>query len=393
MDRSDAPNIAPNIAPHNGLLSLLGLRSRRRARADLIAALNDVAAAVSSTISLDTVLDTVVDRAKQITNTDKAALVLTYEGVDELDEETLVVRGSRTEHPQDWWEGRLPEIASRVFKAGETYLYLDRTQGAWLLGAPIRIKDRPVGLLLAINSRDRRFDEEQVGFLAILGAFAATAIENARLAEESKYVLLASERDRIAREMHDGIAQSLFSVALGLELCRKQVTRDPSVVASRLEELQVSVDESRSELRRFIYDLRPIKLQELGLVGAIEYWVHELTTGKPIRTSVQISGQARSLRPSTEAALYGVAKEAVGNVMKHAGATAFEVRIEYGPEGVTVTIVDDGRGFDVDEMGGMQRSSGLGLRSMSERMAHENGEVEVRSVPGGGTCVEVRVRG
>ncbi len=157
--------------------------------------LNDVAAAVSSTISLDEVLDT----------------------------GTLVVRGSRSEHLQEWWATRLPAIAQEAFRRGDTHLELDREHGAWLLGAPIRIKDRPVGLLLVINSRDRRFSEGQVDFLAILGAFAAAAIENARLAEESKYVLLASERDRIAREMHDGIAQSLFSVALGLELCRKQV--------------------------------------------------------------------------------------------------------------------------------------------------------------------------
>lgn len=383
----------PTITPRRGIRSLFSLRSRRRAQTDLIAALNDVAAAVSSTTTLDTLLDTIVERSKSITDTDKAALALTYDESDQIDVETLVVRGSRAEHPQEWWSDRLPSIASTIFSTGRTHIELDREQSAWLLGAPIRIKDRPVGLLLAINSRDRRFNEEQVDFLAILGAFAATAIENARLAEESRYVLLASERDRIAREMHDGIAQSLFSVALGLELCRKQILRDPMTVAGRLEELQEAVDVSRSELRRFIYDLRPIKLQELGLIGAIEYWIHQVTTGKPVRCHINVTGTHRRLRPATEAALYGVAKEAISNIMKHAMATRFEVAIDYLSDTVRLIIIDDGCGFDVEAVRGDGGLEGIGLRSIGERMSREGGTVDIRSVPQGGTRIEVTVRG
>ncbi|MDP2181732.1 MAG: GAF domain-containing sensor histidine kinase [Actinomycetota bacterium] len=360
----------------------------------MIAALNDVAAAVSSSVSLEDVLETIVDRAKWITNTEKATLVLTEEHSTELDQETMVVKGSRDEHPQEWWEAQLEDIAADVFSTGETCLALNKENDAWLLCAPIRVKDRPVGLLGAINSRAHPFTEDHIDFLAILAAFAATTIENSRLAEQTKYVLLASERDRIAREMHDGISQSLFSVALGLEVCKKQIYRDPNSVAERLNELQESVDLSRSELRRFIYDLRPVKLQELGLVGAVEYWIHEVTAGERVEGKVVIEGERRHMGPSAEACLYRVAKESVSNVVKHANAQSVLVHVLYTCEGVELRIVDDGDGFDLEAVRERLRSGvSLGLNSIEERVSRENGTIDIHSSVGSGTTVHVVLPG
>lgn len=364
---------------------------RRRANVDLIAALNDVASAVSSTISLDEVLETIVERAKRITNTDKAVLVLTVDHSSMLDDETLVVRGCRDEHLEAWWSEQLRANAPDLFESGEIYLDLNRDNDAWLMCAPIRVRNTPVGIMAAINSRDRKFTRDQQDFLAILGAFAASAIENARLAEQTKYVLLASERDRIAREMHDGISQSLFSVALGLEVCKKLVMRDPRTVSERLDELQQMVDVSRSELRRFIYDLRPVKLQELGLVGAIEYWVHEVTAGDAVSGETIILGDRRTLRPSVEACLYRVAKEAVSNVVKHAEATRFVVEIHYEDDSVRLCVLDDGAGFAAHEARANASESGIGLKSIEERVRREGGRVNVSSAPGRGTKIDVRV--
>lgn len=364
----------------------------RRAQADQIAALNDVADAVSSTISLDEVLETIVERAKRITNTEKAVLVLTVDHGSDLDADSLVVRGARAEHPQSWWASQLQGIASQVFDSGETYLDLNHENDAWLLCVPISVRNRPIGLLAAINSRQHRFGPAQIDFLAILGAFAATAIENARLAEETRYVLLASERDRIAREMHDGISQSLFSVALGLEVCRKQVLRDPEGVSERLGDLQEQVDLSRSELRRFIYDLRPLKLQELGLVGAIEYWLHEMCPADAVHAEVKVSGERRTLTPSLEACLYRVAKEAVANSMKHAAPTTLSVFLAYEPDAVRLVVTDNGSGFALaDARSRVPSESGIGLRSIEHRVRVERGELSIVSAPGQGTRVDVVV--
>jgi len=382
----------PSIAAPRRMFASLAHSLNRRAQADLIAALNDVADAVSSTISLDEVLETIVERAKRITNTEKAVLVLTVDHGSDLDADSLVVRGARDEHPQSWWAAQLQGIAPQVFASGEMYLDLDRENDAWLLCAPIIVKNRPIGLLCAINSKAHRFGQAQIDFLAILGAFAATAIENARLAEETRYVLLASERDRIAREMHDGIAQSLFSVALGLEVCRKQVERDPAAVAHRLGDLAEQVDLSRSELRRFIYDLRPLKLTELGLVGAIEYWLREVCPAEGVYTEVTVHGERATLDPSLEACLYRVAKESIANAMKHGQPTRVGVFIAFDTEAVHLLVTDNGSGFIPDDIGRTASTeSGIGLRSITDRVRAQGGKIKIVSAPGQGTRVDVVV--
>lgn len=378
---------------HAGRRSLFRFESHRVRQAELIASLNDVASAVSSTLSVEDVLYTIVDRAKRITNTEKAILLLTEEQSDQLDFETLVVRGRLEQHPQEWWENQVVATAPEAFANGTAMLETDQQTDAWIVYSPIRVQSRPIGLLCAINSRSHKFSNEQVEFLAILSAFAASAIENARLAEESRYVLLASERDRIAREMHDGISQSLFSISLGLELCKKLLARDERIaVMERLAELQVHLNDSMAELRRFIYDLRPMKLAELGVAGAIDYWVREVTAGRTVRGELEIEGRPYSLTPGAEACLYRVAKEATSNVVRHANARQFTVRLSYLPEYLVMSISDDGQGFDAEQVIDADLpGSGMGLRSIRERVKRENGQLSVVSSQGVGTTIEVRL--
>ncbi len=366
--------------------------NHRRIQAELITSLNDVAAAVSSKLSVDEVLDTIVERAKRITNTDKAVLILTTDHTETLDVDTMVVKGSRDEHLESWWGEELETIAHEVFSTSGTYLNLNKANDAWLLCSPIKVRSRPIGLLVAINARKHRFNSEQIDFLAVLCAFAATAIENARLAEEGRYVLLASERNRIAREMHDGISQSLFSVALGLEVCRKQVARDPNGVSMRLDELLTMLNMSMAELRRFIYDLRPVKLQEMGLSGAINLWIREITTGESVRGSLDVRGTERHLPPGVEACLYRVAKESISNVVKHAHASEFSVDLEFGDEQATLVVADDGEGFErAEAYGRVEAGESFGLQSIRERVQGAGGRLDISGERGEGTTVHVVV--
>ena len=357
-------------------------------QAELMSTLNEVADAVSSAMSVNEVLDVIIERAKRITATDKAVLVLTDEHSGGLDLESIVVRGRRSQHSQEWWEARLEDVSRRVFVSGEPILESHPEHAAVLLCSPVLVKDRPIGLIASINTSDRPFSQEQMDFLAILSAFAASAIENARLAEQSRYVLLASERDRIAREMHDGVVQSLFSISLGLEVCKKQVYTDQTACARRLDELQQHLNTSMAELRRFIYDLRPAKLTELGLVGATDYWMREITLGRPVRGRLKVEGDAPRMSPSQEACLYRVTKEAVSNIIRHSGAHEFEVRIFYKPDTVRVEIADQGAGFDASSVTD-SRVEQIGLRSIRQRVDHEGGRFAIESNPGQGTTVIV----
>lgn len=365
-------------------------RPRGVLQAELIATINEVADAVSSAMNVAEVLDVIIDRAKRITDTDKAVLVLADEHGETLDLDTIMVRGRRGQHEQTWWEARLNELADRVFDTGEPAIERHHEQKALLLCSPVLVKDRPIGLLCAINTEDRPFSPEQIDFLAILSAFAASAIENARLAEQSRYVLLASERDRIAREMHDGVVQSLFSISLGLEVCKKQVMRDPVAVGVRLDELQQQLNSSMTELRRFIYDLRPMKLQELGLVGALEFWVREITSGRQVRGKVTAEGDRHILTPAEEACLYRVAKEAVSNAVRHAHADLITVRLRFEPQVVRLQVADDGVGFDTTQVLD-QLSERIGLRSIRERIRGEGGTLSIDSAPGAGTTLSVEL--
>jgi signal transduction histidine kinase len=363
--------------------------SSRSHEAELIASLNDVASAVSSKLSLEEVLRTIAERAKLVTNTDKAALVLTGSHGESLDLDTLVVRGQRSEHPQREWEARLAGISARAFASGKAVLDVDEEHGLRILASPVKVKTKAIGIIVAINAENRRFSTEHENFLSILSAFAASAIENARLAEQGRYVMLSSERDRIARDMHDGIAQSLFSMSLALEVCRKKIRTDPANVAARLAELQHQLDGAREELRGYIYDLRPVKLSELGLEGAVEYWIHEITSGRAVEGALKVEGTSVQLPPSQEACLYRVAKEAVSNSVQHARGTLVDVRIAYTAHAVALTVVDDGCGFANGNEAAEGR--GLGLRSIRERVEREGGQLMIESGPGMGTRVHVEI--
>ena len=367
---------------------LLAGISPRRARLDLITSLQEVASVVSSTLSVYEVLDAVVTHAKRVTNTDKAIICLFQEDNDRIDAENLLVRGARSEHPESWWREQLEDIANEVHRTGRMYLHLDGPNDAWLLCVPVKAKEHAVGLLCAINARKRRFTDEQVAFLAVLASFAAAALENARLAEQARYSLLASERDRIAREMHDGLSQSLFSVSLGLEVCRKQVTRDPVGTKRRLDEVSELLGASLAELRRYIYDLRPMKLRELGLVGAIEFWVQEMTSSRPLSGRVVVKGQQRRFGLEAEASLYRFAREAIANAIKHAGAKNLEVRLTFENDSIVLEVEDDGAGFDVDTaFANSDAGQTMGMRSMRERIERIGGVLDVHTLAGGGGTI------
>jgi len=359
-------------------------------QAALITALDIVAAAISAARSVHEVLDIIVESAKRFTGTEKVVICLIDEYAEglTLDPSTLVVRGARDMYTEEWWGGQLGDIVDDTFTEGRPCFHVDQGQGAWLLAVPVRVHDQALGILVAINATDHALRQEHTAFLSILGAFAAASIANARLAEESRWSLLASERERIAREMHDGIAQSLFSISLGLEVCKKQVHRDPAAVADRLDELQCLLENSMGELRRYIYDLRPANLQKLGLNGAIEYWLQHITAGDGLHARLDVRGEVCSLPAESEACLYRVAREAVTNAVKHAKASTIVVTLEYAGDSVVVLVEDDGCGFDVRAAtAASETGSTVGLKSLAERMRSAGGALSITSGPGSGCSV------
>lgn len=360
---------------------------------DFIDSLGRVAGVVSSSASIDDVLQTVVDQAKQLVEADKTILCLAPEGrAGEtcVDNATVVVRGSVRQHPETWWHDQVRALAPEVCETGRPRLV--HSSGAWLLCVPITSRDRPIGVLVGISSSRWTFGQDHVALLSLLGALAGAAIENARLANRAQSALLAGERGRIAREMHDGLSQKLFSVSLSLEVCQRLLGSSDGELAARLASVQKLVGQSLAEVRRYIYDLRPLNLDRLGLPGSINLNLTELATSAGFFGRIYVEGTERPVDPSAEACLYRVAQEALTNVARHAEARSVTVLLDYREQELVMVIEDDGRGFDVDRaVAAVDEGGSIGLRSMRERVAAQAGQLCIVSRKGGGTEVRATV--
>jgi signal transduction histidine kinase len=305
-----------------------------------------------------------------------------------IDDRSVFVRGRRDQYPEQWWRERLADVAhSAVEQRAPVTTMVD---GAWIMTVPVKTKGRAIGVLTVMNPVRRRFTQDQAALLAILGALAASAIENARLSAESTHSLLSDERSRIAKEMHDGLSQSLFSVSLELDVCRKRIKGHPAEVERRLAHMQTVLVRSLGELRRYIYDLRPVSISALGLVGAIGQRVTEIGEARGLSVRVYTEGRERPLPPGVEACLYRVAQEAATNIAKHARASRAVLMLEYSPSDIRLVVEDDGCGFDVTAaVARCANEECIGLRSMRERIEAQGGRFTVSSGDRGTTIEAV----
>ena len=199
------------------------------------------------------------------------------------------------------------------------------------------------------------------------------------------------ERRRLARELHDGTAQGLASIAVELELSERMINGGPDALRQQMARLRSLVKETLAELRRVIFDLRPMVLDELGLVSAVRRYADYVSALGGPAVEVVVHGAERRLDPPLEVAAFRVVQEAVSNARRHAAPTRVAVHLEFGQEFLQVTVKDDGRGFDPEEARRRARERGsIGLISMEERVKLFGGRFSVHSAPGAGTRISAR---
>lgn len=196
------------------------------------------------------------------------------------------------------------------------------------------------------------------------------------------------ERKRVAREIHDGPAQSLANLVLRTEICERLLAQDIDEALKELGELKKTAKGSLTELRRIIFDLRPMALDDLGLVPALRRYLEDLRDRLGLPVELVILGEEVRLDLNQEVTLFRLAQEAVNNARKHAQAKEIRVRLEFAPLAATLVVEDDGRGFIPSETGSLV---GFGLLGMRERAELVDGDFEVTSAPGEGTRIRVRV--
>jgi len=196
---------------------------------------------------------------------------------------------------------------------------------------------------------------------------------------------VVEERARIAREIHEGVAQNLYFLGLQLEMCQKLTRENPQRVEQELSGLQALLQESIGDLRRLIWALRPVELEELGPIEAVRRLASDLEAQVGLKIEVTVRGKERRLSPEVEGALYRCAQEALNNVAKHAQARHAWVVFELEQDRVQIEVRDDGRGFDVASE--LKAPRGLGLRHLSERIEELGGKFHIDSAPQRGTCL------
>jgi len=277
------------------------------------------------------------------------------------------------------------------------------------LGMPIADGDEVLGALFLANkrcppgstpsdgpdgppaaARGCAFTEEDELLLRLLAQHAAIALTNARLYERSRELTIAGERARIAHDLHDAVAQKLFSLRLTAQAATALVDRDPARAKDELHEVARLAAEASDELRAAVVELRPAALDEDGLVATLRAQAQVLDRAHSADVTFTSEG-VRALPAAQEEALLRVAQEALHNALRHSAATRVDVALRRRGAGARLRVTDDGRGFDPAAV----RSAGrhLGLVSMRDRANGVGGTLTVESAPGRGAVVELEVPG
>jgi signal transduction histidine kinase len=221
-----------------------------------------------------------------------------------------------------------------------------------------------------------------------LGALArglnqmAAQLEN--LLEERQERSIIGERVRLARDLHDSIKQQAFGASAQLAAAQAHFKNNPAEAQTHLTETDHLLDSMRQELAALIHELRPPALQGRGLAKALRAYAQDCANQSGVDIDVSVQGE-RWLPLETEQALYRIAQGALSNVVRHSQATLAEVKLIYDEQTVTLSVADNGCGFNA-----VERRSGLGMRLMRERAQMLRGNLLIRSEPGAGTIVRLK---
>ena len=200
------------------------------------------------------------------------------------------------------------------------------------------------------------------------------------------------ERRRLARGLHDGAVQSLIALDQRVQLTQLTMKKTAPDAADRLTEIRQMIAALIEDVRRVVRALRPIYLEDLGLLPALEMLTHDLEKSAGLRATFTSDGAAARLTPEREIAAYRCAQEALSNVARHAEARTVHVSATFGASEFVLRVQDDGKGFSAPErVSDLAAAGHYGLMGMQERAELIGGRLDIRSTPGSGTTVELRV--
>lgn len=370
-------NIAVDVTEQTKLQQNLERLIAERTRE--LQVLLDVTAAANRSLDLKETLATTLDLIVALVGASRAGVMLLDEPTGELIPYSL--RPVRDVASDDL-EKMLSTCRSVLDDGAALYIAPDPEEGLLEPGALIPLESRGdrLGVLVIVGSQGGAFSTAQLALFQSIADQLGVAVENARLFARSEQAAVAAERNRLARDLHDAVTQTLFSSSMIADVLPKIWERNPDEGRRRLEELRQLTRGALSEMRTLLVELRPAALADTDLGDLLEHQVNAFIA----RTRLQVGFERSvSYNPPVEVkeAFYRIAQEAFNNIARHAEAAQVRVRLDGEPGKMDLTIQDDGVGFDAQTL----EHEGLGLGIMRERARSIGARLEVVSRPGRGT--------
>ena len=372
-------------------------------RADQMGAINDVATQVGSILDLDELFPHVAGVLKETFN---------YYSVDifvlEPESNFLAMKGRSGGYEEETPERpgiNLGEgIVGWVAETGNHLLTNDVAQERRYLtmkhlprdtrselAVPILAGDQVVGVLNVESSELDSFDETDLSTFQTLGKTLGMAIENARLFQQTGDLAVLDERNRMAREIHDTLAQGLTGIILQLEAAEQAVDEGVGAVSDHLNRAKVLGRECLQEARRSVWGLVPQALEHKSLEAALQGEVHQFSATGTVKPSFTVSGERRNLSSEIQVALLRICQESLTNVRKHAEATEVAVDLVYSSGLVTLKVLDNGLGIHKDSATSSDGGGGFGITGMEQRAHQLGGTFSISNNTGRGALVEVKI--
>ena len=273
------------------------------------------------------------------------------------------------------------------------------------LGMPLVIQEYVAGsLVLSVDADSTWLTPRDLSLIRTTAGQLSLAVANAMLYREVQnrdalrgellhQIVSAQEqeRQRVARDLHDGVGQMATALGMGLAAARDSVRTDPKLAERQLVELKTMSGQLVQELQGLIAGLRPTVLDNLGLVPALDGLVQEFEERTQVKTVFKLTGNRRRIVPDIETIVFRIAQESLSNVTKHARATLVSILISFSVSAIGLRIKDNGCGFDPQEILGSDPKHHWGLVGIKERVALVGGTCDIVSWPGAGTTIQVNI--
>lgn len=394
------------------------LKDIAQRQADDMRFLNEVGRTLSSTLHLDKVLTSVMEQVDELLVVEAGSLLLTDPESGDL--VFQIALGDKAKEVKPFRVPKGQGIAGEVAETGKPLVIQDvkrdsrhfkdvdektRFDTRNILCVPLILQEQVVGVLQVLNKKTGDFNQHDVDLLGSIASYAAIAIENARLyeslqEEHARSIQAEQEaRRRLASDLHDGPTQLVAAVMMNLDFAQKALIKDPSLLPSTLTEMQELTSRASHQMRTLLFELRPLVLETQGLGAALQVFLDRRQ--KDAGPQVQLKLELDTINPNgdisrqdgkIEAAIFAIVQETVNNAIKHAEASTILVRLQETEKHISVAIVDDGVGFDVDEvMNGYDTRGSLGMLNLRERSEAIGGEFAIHSAAGQGTEILLHI--